>query len=398
MNMQTSILSAAVVIDSISETIEGYAQDPSLQNASYETGLLGYALYYAYLSKYKDDELLAEKAAEYFQKSMAALDLKNFQRTYGTDSLDQHLAHVGRFLIFSSQHQLFDIDSSAYLTNLDSILYDLMKSKITIKDFDAGSGALAAGYYLLARSKSPLRDEALSYLVSSLDNFAGRTSAGDYYWHSPSLHNRVYLGISHGSALIISALVNIHACGIQQELCESILEKATGFLIKHYRRSPYKGLFPTKIGDRLEPMQFALCYGDIGTGYALYRAAQALDSPRIMDFARMVLDDCLTRTKEDNMTLDASIYYGAAGLGISFDRVGELTGDERFTSRAGYWYDQIPRYAIYNSRFAGFQSRLSTDDVIWNVSEGWGIIGIGLALMRYSQQSLPSLHPLTFLA
>lgn len=399
MNATTSSLSATMLIDKITGTIGSYDTDASLQSASYETGLLGYALYYLYLSRYKNDPLLTERASEYFEKGIAALDLKNFKRAYGTDSLDLHLSHVGRFLIFCSRHKLLDIDSGDYLTRLDDILFDLMKSKITIKDFDSGSGAMTAAFYFLSRHKSGMpMEEKLTYLVNSVDNFALRDKLGNYYWQSPSLHNRVYFGISHGSALIISVLSNIHEIGVCQDLCSAVIEKAVNFLVKQYRRSPYKGLFPTKLGDKKEPMQFALCYGDVGTGYALYRAAKVLNSQKIATLAEIVLNDCLTRSREDNLTLDAGIYYGASGLGIAFDKVATVTGDARFAERANYWYSQIPAYSIFDDRFAGFRSRLSNDSVLWNVSEGWGILGIGISLMCYQNRELPSLAELTFIA
>ena len=399
MTAATSFLSATVLIDKITEKIEEYDEHPDLQNASYETGLLGYSLYYLYLSQYKNDASFVELASQYLEKGIASLDLKNFKRAYSTDSLDLHLSHIGRFIVFCAKHKLLEIDSADYLNHLDGVLFDLMKSKVTIKDFDSGSGAMASAFYFLARHKSGVpQEEKLVYLVNSLDNFALKDSSGNYYWQSPSLNKRVYLGLSHGSALMISMLSNIHECGIAKEQCRVIIENAANFLTKQYRRCRYKGLFPTKIGDRVEPMQFALCYGDVGIGYALYRASKILDSQKIGTLAEIVLNDCLTRTKEDNLTLDAGIYYGASGLAIAFDKVGAVTGDDRFIKRADYWYSQIPGYSIFDDQFAGFRSRLSKDVVIWNVSEGWGIIGIGISLMCHQKRNLPSLAELTFIA
>ena len=94
MTAATSFLSATTLIDKISEKIVEYDGHPDLQNASYETGLLGYALYYLYLSKYKNDASFVEVASQYLEKGIASLDLKNFKRAYSTDSLDLHLSHI----------------------------------------------------------------------------------------------------------------------------------------------------------------------------------------------------------------------------------------------------------------------------------------------------------------
>jgi hypothetical protein len=240
--------------------------------------------------------------------------------------------------------------------------------------------------------------EEISFLVYNIYNFATQDKDGDFFWKSPSLYNRVYLGISHGSCLIISFLTSIYEMGIEKELCAKILEKAINFIKKHYRKSKYRGLFPNMIGDKIEPMQFSLCYGDIGVGYALYRYSKVFSNSEIQSFASIILDDCLLRTKEDNLTLDASIYYGAAGLAIAFEKLGYISKDSRFSKRADYWNEQILSYSLHSNNYAGFKSRLVEEGVIWEISFGWGIVGIGLTLMYFDKESLPPLADLTFIA
>ncbi|CAL2107785.1 lantibiotic biosynthesis protein [Tenacibaculum sp. 190524A02b] len=387
-----------ILIDTITEAIIG-KDKLELHNASYQTGLLGYSLYYSFLAKHKKDDIIIKKAEEYFNKGIEALDIHNFTRTYNTDTIDAHLAHIGRFIIYTKENNLLDIDAEEYLNQLDDILFDLMKTKISIKDFDPTSGALAAGLYFLSRAKEKESvKEYIKTLLFGIDNFAKKDKDGDYFWESPSLFNRVYLGISHGSSLLIAYAASAHALNIETELCENIIEKASNFLLKQYRKSEFKGLFPNKIGDKVEPMQFALCYGDIGVGYALLKASNVLKSEKLRSFSQLVLEDCLTRTKADNLTLDAGILYGASGLTIAFHKVAQISKDPRFYERASYWYNQIGSYAIHNNDFAGFQSRLDEESRLWNTSYGWGILGIGVTLMAYSDNDLPPTHTLTFLA
>ncbi|MDN5476041.1 MAG: hypothetical protein L0G39_03825 [Chryseobacterium sp.] len=387
------------LIDKITESLDKYSDEEVLKNVSYETGLLGYSLYYLYLSKYTGDQKYTTTAEEYFNKGLASFNPKTFQRVHGTDSLDAHLAHIGRYLIFCENNGLLSVSSEEYLLNLDQILFGLMKSKINIKDFDSGTGALAAGYYYLARLKSGSDvQEQLIFLINSIDEAAFQDDTGDYYWKCPSLYDRIYLGISHGSSLIISFLTSVCEAGLEIQLCEKIIRKATAFLIKQYRESDYKGLFPNMIGDAIEPMQFALCYGDLGIGYALLRASQLLKDSDTADFANVILNDCLLRTKEDNLTLDAGIFYGASGLAITFDKLGTLSGDIRYIQRADYWNQQILTYATHSNDFAGFKSRLLEDNILWQISFGWGILGIGMTLMYFDDASLPSFADLTFIA
>lgn len=389
----------AKLIDSITESIEKYSHEEALNNASYETGLMGYSLYYLYLSKYKNNSSYAEIAEKYFNKALASFNPKTFHRVHGTDSLDCHLSHIGRYLIFCNNNNLLNVSSEDYLLKLDSILFDLMKSKISIKDFDSGTGAMSAGLYFLARLKNGADvQEKISLLIHSISDSAYEDEHGDYYWKCPSLYNRVYLGISHGSCLIISFLTSLYEIGLERHLCERIIRKATSFLIRQYRKSPYKGLFPNQIGDKIEPMQFALCYGDIGIGYTLYRVSTALNDKSISELSKIVLDDCLLRTKEDDLTLDAGIFYGASGLAITFDKLAKLSGDERFAEKAMYWNKKILEYAIHSNNYAGFKSRLTDESIIWEISFGWGIIGVGVSLMYFSDKDLPSFADLTFIA
>ncbi len=387
------------LIDTITESIEKYSGEQILHNASYETGLLGYSLYYLYLSKYTDESSYIATAEEYLNKGLAAFNPKTFHRVHGTDSLDAHLSHIGRYLIFCEINGLLSISSEDYLLNMDQILFGLMKSKINNKDFDSGTGALAAGYYYLARLKNGAEvQEYLSFLIHSIDEAAFKDEVGDYYWECPSLYNRVYLGISHGSSLIISFLASLYEAGLETKLCEKIIRKAIKFLTKQYRESEYKGLFPNMIGDKIEPMQFALCYGDLGVGYVLLRASQVLEDQTVGNFANIILDDCLLRTKEDNLTLDASVFYGASGLAVTFDKLAKISGDNRFAERADYWNNQILTYAIHSNDFAGFKSRIAEDNILWQISFGWGLIGIGVTLMYFEEDSLPSPADLTFIA
>ncbi|PSL50296.1 lanthionine synthetase-like protein [Chitinophaga niastensis] len=386
----------AIHIENIRKALEG--KEAAIQNASYETGLLGLSLFYCYYAGYTGDESYFSRAEDYLTKGLEVLDLPNFKRIYMSDSLDSHLAHIGRFLEFSKKNKFLDLDIYDYLLGLDDTLSGLMKSKISIGDFDLNSGALAAGYYYLSRLDSnPAVAAHLSALVEGIREQALTDEAGDYYWPSPSLFKRVYLGISHGSALIISFLSNVYERNIATNECRDILNKALRFLLKQ-QRTQVRGLFPLQLGDAVEPKQFAQCYGDIGVGYALYRAASVLHDEALAGTAMMVLEDCLLRKKEDKLTLDASIIYGASGVAAIFEKLHRLSGDQRFMDAAIYWYKQIATYAVHENEFAGYSTRLVNAGELWDISFGWGITGIGISLMRYVKKELPPIDSLMMIA
>lgn len=387
-------------VNDISLAIDSFLEKNSLNHFDYETGLLGFALYYAYLSKYTNNEEYKEKAYQLFLNSIQSFDPNNFYKIHGGDSLDAHLSQMGRLAIFFKENNFIEnVDLEELLVQLDDVLADLMYSKISVKDFDYSSGALAAGFYFCKRYPQNGKVKVhLEYLINSLFELSEKDDLGNIYWTSPSLHNRIYLGISHGSCLIISFISSLFELNIEKEICKNILEKASRFVIKQYRKTEYKGLFPNMIGDEIDNMQFSLCYGDIGIGFALYKAGKAMDSQYLKTFAFTILEDCLNRKKRDNLTLDASIYYGAAGLAIAFRKVYEITEDERFFNQAKYWLNKIDEYRIFNNEFAGFKSRLLDNESLWNYSMGWGIIGIGTTLMSFKTDEKAILADLTFLA
>lgn len=388
---------AAAHVESIKDVLDN--KWSTIVNASFETGLLGLSLFYSYYAIYTDHTRYFEKAEEFLLKGISSFDLSKFQRIHKTDSLDAHLAHIGRFIEFSKANRLLEMDTGDYLSDIDNTLLGLMKSKISTGNFDLNCGALASGYYYLSRTEhTHLINGHLTALVHGMEEMAFKDADGDYYWETPPLLNRVYLGISHGSASIISFLTNVYERGTAQDSCRRILSKAANFLRKQ-KHDYGRGLFPNYIGDSdTGPKQFSLCYGDLGIGYALYRAGIVLQEEHLLTEATIILEDCLTRKREDNLTLDASILYGASGLAAAFEKIYTINNDQRYLDAAGYWYLQIPAYAVHKNEFAGYKTRLVHASDLWNTSFGWGVIGIGVSLMRFMKPELPPIGPLLYIA
>jgi lantibiotic modifying enzyme len=371
----------------------------SIQNASLDTGLAGLSLFYCYYALYSGNKRYFDIAEEFFKRGIAALDFSDFRKIYKTDSIDCHLATIGRFIGFTGAHGWLPFDADDYLLSLDESLAVLMERKIYLGNFDLNSGALAAGYYYLSRPKD---DEAvanhLATLVAGIEEKAGRDKDGDYYWKVQPLENRVFLGISHGNALIMCFVANVYERGIEKRCCERIIHRAAAFLLKQKFRFT-KGLFPDFIGDEeSDTKQFSLCYGDIGIGYAIYRGGTLLNAPSLLAESDEILSDCLTRRIEDKLTLDGGITYGASGLAAAFEKLYRISLDLRFLKAAEYWYTCIPSYAIHENDFAGYRARGLSRRDIWNTSFGWGIIGIGVSLMRYMKRELPAFDQLLYVA
>lgn len=360
-------------------------------NSSYETGILGLSLYYRFFHLYSGNSDDLGNFERTLLKGIYDFDIGKFSKVYKSDSLDNHLSNIGRYLMFLKRKGLINADVNAYLTNLDETMFKLLESKISVGDFDYNSGAFASGYYFLARAnESPYFENALRALITGLESSAQQDEEGALFWNSPSLWNNTYFGLSHGSAMVVSFVSTVRSLGIESERCELILRKAANFLLKHAHSTPY-GRFPTNFLNKhvVGEKPFCICYGDLGVAYALFKANKFINNPDIQHHIDTIFEESLTRGRTTPYPPDAGITYGAAGLAAFFFKLYELTNDDRFLEASGYWCEQILTYAIDDERCGGFRSLGNQDYDFWNVSFGWGVIGIGLALMKHLKPEIP---------
>jgi len=136
----------------------------------------------------------------------------------------------------------------------------------------------------------------------------------------------------------------------------------------------------------------------LGVAYALFKANAFLKDPEIKIQVDAVFEESILRGRTTPYPPDAGITYGAAGLAAFFFKLYEVTGDERFLETSGYWCEQIPSFTVDDERCGGFRSLGNTDYDFWNVSFGWGVIGIGLALMRHLNPEIPEYSELLMIA
>ncbi|SIT93988.1 lanthionine synthetase LanC family protein [Pontibacter indicus] len=363
-----------------------------LASPTISNGWLGACLFYCYYARYTGNDAYFELAAQYLDKALALVDYKYYQRIYPTDSYDANIAALGIFFIRSREKGLLDFDVSPYLATIEDTLHLLCQNKIRHADFSIFSGALATGNYLLLASRTDRNDQLLTEIVEAIAAHAVEAPSGGIYWVSPRLHNKVYLGLSHGSCMIISFLCAVLERGLLVDECRSLIERAAAFVLQCRRPNP-KGLFPHVLGEEVENTQFSLCYGDLGVGYGLLRGGLALNDEALVAAARDILAACLDRTYEDGLTYDGSMTYGASGLAYLYRKLAKL--DPRgapFERAYAYWVQQIPRNAKEENGFCGFRSFFKPESDLFNLSYAWGILGIGITLMQYLEPDLPVLE------
>jgi lantibiotic biosynthesis protein len=188
----------------------------------------------------------------------------------------------------------------------------------------------------------------------------------------------------------------MYELGIRPDTCLRLSRAGADFVLAHRRQQPL-GLFPLVLGDDEDEKQFSQCYGDLGPSYGLFRAAQLLpEHTHLQAQSRDVLLRCAQRTQADNCTPDGTITYGAAGLAAVFDKLFRLSHDPIYEAAANHWYESILAYVHPDKPYAHMLNRFGHDPntEFMQISFGWGIIGVGIALMQYHDKSLPPLDGL----
>lgn len=381
------------MIDNIEKSIRNSSLH--LSNSTLSHGLLGASLFYFYYACYTNKNQNYIQAEKFLIQTIEYSGYKDYKHKYPTDSYDANLAVLGIFLIKAMENDLLSFDVSPYILNIEEILYELCKNKLKYADFSIFSGALATGNFLLRAKPSKRNNQFLGEIVEAIGVNAISDSSGDLCWTSPRLKDRVYLGLSHGSCMIISFLSDVYQRGIAQEKCQLIIDKAISFVLKH-KSDSIGGLFPHYLGAGKQGPQFTLCYGDLGVGYGLLKGSLLLEDQVFIDQSKGVIDICSNIKFEDNLTFDASITYGASGIAYLYEKLYKLdASDANHFKSYLYWIKQIPKYCRKNNDFCGYQSFFSPESNVFNLSYDWGIIGIGITLMRYLDERLPNMEGIT---
>ncbi len=362
------------------------------ENPTISNGWLGACLFYCYYARFTGNDEYFNQAESYLDKALEMIDYKYYKRIYPTDSYDANIAGLGIFFLRATEKGLLDFDVRPSLQNIEDTLHVLCKNKIKHADFSIFSGALATGNFLLLTKRSERNDQLLTEILESIDANAKKDPSGGIYWVSPRLNNKVYLGLSHGSCMIINFLSAVIERGLLQDKCRLLIEQASKFVLKCKRDNP-KGLFPHTLGEQIQETQFSLCYGDLGVGYGLLKGGLTIQDEHVVHEAKKILDLCLKRKYEDKLTYDGSMTYGASGVAYLFMKLSKLDPeDERYLKAYEYWIHQIPRNITDKNGFCGFHSFFKPESNLFNLSYAWGIIGIGITLMKYLNKDLPTIE------
>jgi len=374
---------------------------------SLEMGNGGLLIYYYYHYHYFKEEAYLKIAREEVKKLMSTLEqgIKEFKAKYRTDSLSNSLSGLGKSLLFI-EHNL---DNYWAFKSIHDSLYEyfilLNKTNFKNRDFDFNSGALSIGHYFInyyAIYQDPRSKKALLDIVEAIKENAIHHNDNEIYWKSPVLDDKIYLGLSHGSAMILNflnKLISLKILKAEDKEIRVLLRKAVQFLIKQ-KRNYSLGLFPINYPDSKDftPTQFSMCYGDLGILYSLYMSCKFQKNKTLENECLDLLISCAKRKKNLETTYDGSIIYGASGLYILFDQLCSKEPLPLFIEARDYWLDNITKYrSDEKTSYVGFKNMFEDQGVNINLSFGWGLIGIAISLMTGYRKDMPKIDELTMI-
>lgn len=369
-------------------TIAGYLNGPdapALTTFGVASGKGGTILFNCHYAAFTGEARYYERALAELEQVLAALNPRTYKADFSSNYY-QELAELGTLLIYLTTHGHLDWDAEPLLRQFDGLLEDRLHQHLAARNFERTSGALSCGTYFLRRlPRSERARPALGALLNVLVAERQGDEATGYYWLCLVIAEpRAYTGFSHGSAMIMSFLADLHAAEFQPAVCAHLLRYGTTWLLAaRINADQYLSSFPLWAGKVDFTNNLCLIYGDLGTAYGLLRAATALADAGAQAAAIEVVRRTLPRhSVADTHIQDASVFYGAAGAYLLYDAIYRHSGVPEFAEAARYWLARIPGLATHANEYLGFSPQFYAHYPAAQLGLSFGVVGIGLTLLQ----------------
>lgn len=364
-------------------------------HASLASGHLGVAMFLGYLAVAREDESLAEAAADRLSAGL---------RAAGEGALDLGLL-TGLAGVCWGSHHLCDLLTGEVETeatrSTDESLIRLVETSPWQGSFDLVYGLSGIACYAVDHPDRDQGRRLIRAVIDRLEELAVRERGG-LTWRSPreklSVERQAFcppegytdLGVAHGIAGVVGALSRVCASGFETLRARRLLDGAVEWLFHSKRRASPGSTFPSFSWSE-ESSRSAWCYGDPGIASVLLLAALATGEAAWKKEALAIARrDCL-RPLAETQVADAELCHGAAGLGHLYNRMYQATGEDGFAQAARRWMERALSMRRPSASAGGFLN-------LWPGTEEWhpeagllvGAAGIGLCLLAAATDLEPS--------
>jgi len=275
---------------------------------------------------------------------------------------------------------------------LDEIVHQMVESTPWTQDYDLVAGLVGFGVYAAERLPGSHAEACLENIVHRLAELAEHRPEGVTWLTPPHMlppqhsqhHPAGYynLGVAHGIPGVIVILATASAAGIARDVATSLLEGAVDWMLAQQQPAAAGTRFPAWVYPGTPPgeSRLAWCYGDPGVAGALLCAARCCGRDDWRDTAIAIGLDAAEVSLEASGVVDPPLCHGAAGLGHIFNRIHQVTSDERLAAASRRWFEQVLVLRRSDNDVAGFFCWEGEREI---PSPGFltGTAGIGLALL-----------------
>ncbi|MFD2284988.1 hypothetical protein GJU39_17450 [Pedobacter petrophilus] len=392
-------INTEVLLPEIIELVNSEALN-TLPNFGVGHGKGGAILLNCLYASYTNNEIYYTAAERFLEAAFDSLNPAKYKSAL-TSNYYLEIAEFGSLLIYLAREGHIEEDYTPFKRQVDDLLAERVKENMGEKNLGMSKGAIGIGFYLIERSSSSnIAKNAVKLIIDMIERLKEGDQEKGYFWTTHYFKEpRVYTGLAHGSAMVINFLSSAFNAGIQPEKCAEMMRFGLKFLLQNrMNRSLYTSVFPLWIKAHEKTINHCLVYGDIGTSYAIIRAAKILNHQAYLSEGIQIALDTLSRKTIDETFLnDASVKYGVCSPCLIYNRIYQLTGIEDFKQGSAYWLDQITSYANGENKYLGFKSFFFGEHDNAQLDLNFGLIGIALTIMqsvsdKYSINQFTWLH------
>lgn len=381
-------------ISKIHEIARLFEKRIKIENDYLFSGKLGVSLFCLYYGRQFNDNKFTNIGLKYIEKSFKAInsEISNY-------SLSNGLCGFYWMLKDLEEEGLVDKGIFDEWNIIEQSMVSRLNYYINYKNWDFLHGVMGILWSFCKYNPEFLRKISSSMLCKlelQGDNFddgsiAWRADKMDRYDIKSEIHS---LGLAHGVPGFILILSNFVKQNIEIDYSKKLLYKSFQFLNNHKLDfEKYGYYFPQYIdlpeGTYSERNRLAWCYGDLGLGYALYKAGVNVSDLEMKKLGLRLLANCCTkRSYEETFTIDAGFCHGTVGNAHIFNRIYQDTNIIDFKLSAQYWYEKTLQYSTYKDGLAGYKS-FSGEKWVKNYGFLDGVVGIGLSLIAAISEHEP---------
>lgn len=282
-------------------------------------------------------------------------------------SLMNGLAGIGFALKIINDHT--PLFQPVLFTNFYEYVRKLATKYIASGNFDFMHGYLGACLFLLEEDNNGKNYDVFNASIKNLKMIAkpqlkglGWISDWEVKINYHNLSSQIdgvkldcNIGLSHGSPGIILILAKLQSRYKQLHI-SSLLNAALECLLNEEsivfkKKSGY--YYPVYSGDlgKSSKGQLAWCYSDLGISIMYYKLWELTGEFELFERASRIATSCAEKKLNETPTMNSGLCHGAAGVAHMFNKIYQITKEEKYKICANYWYSVLfDKFLVINKK------------------------------------------------